>query len=112
MARCDFNSTELKDIEYIYSDYYNRLEIVRFSSSVGHFVGYTEYGVMQARAWNSGPELTDSKSRKETYCSNNIDVAYESALTRSGEFVHSDNRQTSEEMGREPGKRHHPTDKI
>ncbi|XP_028994021.1 H-2 class II histocompatibility antigen, I-E beta chain-like [Betta splendens] len=83
VAHCDFNSTELKDIEYIYSDYYNRLEIVRFSSNVGHFVGYTEYGVMQARVWNRGPELTDAKSRKETYCINNIDIDYDSVLTRS-----------------------------
>uniref|UniRef100_A0A3Q0RAE3 Ig-like domain-containing protein n=1 Tax=Amphilophus citrinellus TaxID=61819 RepID=A0A3Q0RAE3_AMPCI len=41
-ARCLFNSTELKDIEFIRSYYYNRLEFVRFSSSVGKFVGYTD----------------------------------------------------------------------
>uniref|UniRef100_A0A3P9DUA1 H-2 class II histocompatibility antigen, E-S beta chain-like n=1 Tax=Maylandia zebra TaxID=106582 RepID=A0A3P9DUA1_9CICH len=42
--RCVFNSTELKDIEYISSWYFNKVEDVRFSSSVGEYVGYTESG--------------------------------------------------------------------
>uniref|UniRef100_A0A8C9Y4D3 Ig-like domain-containing protein n=1 Tax=Sander lucioperca TaxID=283035 RepID=A0A8C9Y4D3_SANLU len=34
------------------SVYYNKVEYFRFSSSLGKFVGYTEYGVMQANYWN------------------------------------------------------------
>uniref|UniRef100_A0A3Q1HS03 Ig-like domain-containing protein n=2 Tax=Anabas testudineus TaxID=64144 RepID=A0A3Q1HS03_ANATE len=83
IARCEFNSTDLRDSEFIYSDFYNKLEIIRFSSSVGKFVGYTEYGVHQAQVWNRGPELKDAKSRKEAYCANNIDIDYESVLTKS-----------------------------
>nr|AFU60517.1 MHC class II antigen [Monopterus albus] len=84
VQRCVFNSTDLKDIEYIYSDYYERLEIVRFSSSVGKFVGYTEYGVELADHRNSDPfELAVRKTAKEIYCKNHVDIRYQAALTKS-----------------------------
>ncbi|XP_053199690.1 H-2 class II histocompatibility antigen, I-E beta chain-like [Scomber japonicus] len=80
---CDFNSTELKDIRYIRSVYYNKLEIARFDSSVKKYVGYTEYGVMAADYWNSGPELTQMKASRETYCQHNIGIWYNNVLTKS-----------------------------
>uniref|UniRef100_A0A8C9XY08 Ig-like domain-containing protein n=1 Tax=Sander lucioperca TaxID=283035 RepID=A0A8C9XY08_SANLU len=52
LDRCVFNSSDLNDIEYSRSVYYNKVEYFRFSSSLGKFVGYTEYGVMQANYWN------------------------------------------------------------
>uniref|UniRef100_A0A8P4K4K4 Ig-like domain-containing protein n=1 Tax=Dicentrarchus labrax TaxID=13489 RepID=A0A8P4K4K4_DICLA len=73
-ARCVFNSTDLKDIEYINSYYFNKLEYARFSSSVGEFVGYTEWGVKQAKYWNS---------EKERYCLNNVNIDYPNALDKS-----------------------------
>ncbi|XP_054608704.1 H-2 class II histocompatibility antigen, E-S beta chain-like [Dunckerocampus dactyliophorus] len=82
--RCVFNSTELKDIEYIASLYYNKLEILRFSSTLGRFVGYTELGVRNADRWNSDPDFIERmKSQKEVYCKHNIDVYYQAALTKS-----------------------------
>lgn len=86
MDRCQFNSTELKDIEYIRSAYYNKLEIFRFSSSLGKFVGYTEYGVKQANYFNKDTAYVSSlNAQKETYCHNNIGVDYQVALSKSGE---------------------------
>ncbi|XP_067437095.1 H-2 class II histocompatibility antigen, E-S beta chain-like [Thunnus thynnus] len=81
--RCEFNSTELKDIRYISSTYYNKLEIARFDSSVGEYVGYTEYGVKQAEHWNNGPELATKRGERERYCHNNIGIDYEVALSKS-----------------------------
>nr|pir class II histocompatibility antigen beta chain - Aulonocara hansbaenschi [Aulonocara hansbaenschi] len=82
--RCQFNSTELKDIEYIRSVYYNKLEIFRFSSSLGKFVGYTEYGVKQADYRNNDKAILSSmKAQKETYCHNNIGVDYSAILSKS-----------------------------
>uniref|UniRef100_A0A668A1P6 Ig-like domain-containing protein n=1 Tax=Myripristis murdjan TaxID=586833 RepID=A0A668A1P6_9TELE len=49
---CEFNSSEMKDIEYILSFYYNKDEYLRYSSSVGEFVGYTELGVKNAERLN------------------------------------------------------------
>ncbi|XP_075941194.1 H-2 class II histocompatibility antigen, E-S beta chain-like isoform X2 [Anarhichas minor] len=86
VSRCDFNSTDLKDIEFIRSYSYNKLEIIRFSSSVGKYVGYTELGVKNAENWNKDPsELAAMRAQKETVCQHNIKIWYDAALTKSAE---------------------------
>uniref|UniRef100_A0A3Q2QWG4 MHC class II beta chain N-terminal domain-containing protein n=1 Tax=Fundulus heteroclitus TaxID=8078 RepID=A0A3Q2QWG4_FUNHE len=86
--RCVFNSSELNDIEFIRSNFYNKLELFRFSSSVGKFVGYTEYGVQQADYRNSQASiLQQMKAQREAYCLNNIDINYQAVLTKSGECL-------------------------
>uniref|UniRef100_A0A3P9NYV4 H-2 class II histocompatibility antigen, E-S beta chain-like n=1 Tax=Poecilia reticulata TaxID=8081 RepID=A0A3P9NYV4_POERE len=82
--RCVFNSSELKDIEFIRSNYYNKLELYRFSSSLGRFVGYTEYGVKQAEYFNSDPSIIGAmKAQREAYCLNNVGIDYQVALDKS-----------------------------
>nr|AYN72166.1 MHC class II antigen beta chain [Oreochromis niloticus] len=83
VSRCDFNSTELKDIKYVLSCYYNKIEFTRFDSDVGKFVGFTEYGVKNAEYWNSGAYLTQIRTAKETYCHNNIGNDYSAVLSKS-----------------------------
>nr|XP_020481986.1 H-2 class II histocompatibility antigen, E-S beta chain-like [Labrus bergylta] len=84
VARCVFNSTELNDIEYIYSHYHNMMEIVRFSSSLGLYVGYTAFGVKQAEGWNKDTsELNNRRAQKETYCQHNIGNWYKASLSKS-----------------------------
>ncbi|XP_026225283.1 H-2 class II histocompatibility antigen, E-S beta chain-like [Anabas testudineus] len=81
---CEFNSTELSDIEFIRSEYYNKLEFVRFSSSVGKFVGYTEIGVKTAERWNHDPgQLAAMRAQKEMYCRPNAGLFYKSALNKT-----------------------------
>nr|AAA49378.1 MHC class II protein [Morone saxatilis] len=82
--RCVFNSTDLKDIKYIRSEYYNKLEIARFSSSVGEFVGYTELGLRWAKYWNNNPSyLAQMRGEKERYCQHNIGNWYSNILDKS-----------------------------
>ncbi|CAN9509397.1 unnamed protein product [Ophioblennius macclurei] len=92
--RCQFNSSELNDIEYIYSLFYNKLELFRFTSSLGKFVGYTEEGVKQANYFNSQPDyMAQMRAAKETYCKHNIDIWYSNVLTKSAEpyvTIHSE----------------------
>ncbi|XP_045920588.1 H-2 class II histocompatibility antigen, E-S beta chain-like [Micropterus dolomieu] len=84
--RCVFNSTDLKDIEYIRSYYFNKVEDVRFSSSVGQFVGYTEPGLMYAKNWNKDASyMAQLRAEKERYCLNNVGIDYQAALTKSAE---------------------------
>uniref|UniRef100_A0A668SYH5 Ig-like domain-containing protein n=1 Tax=Oreochromis aureus TaxID=47969 RepID=A0A668SYH5_OREAU len=86
--RCEFNSTELKDMEYIYSHYYNKIEYIRFSSSVGEYVGFTEYGVMLAEILNNNTALLNSSRQMITeYCYHNIDVHDQAIIAKSGECV-------------------------
>ncbi|KAM8898567.1 H-2 class II histocompatibility antigen, I-E beta chain-like isoform 2-T2 [Spinachia spinachia] len=83
-SRCVFNSTNLKDIEFIKSSYYNKLELTRFSSSVGKFVGFTEFGVKNAAFWNNDTSiLSYARAQKETYCQHNVQNEYNNALTKS-----------------------------
>nr|AGJ70355.1 MHC class II antigen beta chain [Miichthys miiuy] len=86
LGRCVFNSTDLKDIEFIASWYYNKMELIRFSSSVGKYVGYTEFGVKNAENWNSDASLlAQARAQKESYCLNNIEIDYQTALDKSAE---------------------------
>nr|AAO19847.1 MHC class II beta subunit [Sander vitreus] len=86
LDRCVFNSSDLKDIEYIYSTYFNKIEDVRFSSSLGKYVGYTEPGLKYAENWNNDPSvLAQRRAQKETYCKYNVDIRYQNALTKSAE---------------------------
>ncbi|KAM3838160.1 H-2 class II histocompatibility antigen, E-S beta chain-like [Diretmus argenteus] len=81
---CVFTSADLPDIEYIHSYYHNKVELLRFNSTVGKFVGYTEFGVMNAENWNKDPSyMAVTKAQKEIYCKHNIDIRYESALDKS-----------------------------
>ncbi|KAF7641943.1 hypothetical protein LDENG_00267940 [Lucifuga dentata] len=83
LARCVFNSSELSDIEYIRSYHYNKVEFIRFSSKVGEYVGYTEFGIINAKRWNAGPERQQAINNKERYCQHNIDIYYEADLTKT-----------------------------
>nr|AYN72197.1 MHC class II antigen beta chain [Oreochromis niloticus] len=83
LTRCVFNSTEVKDFEYVRSWYCNKLETIRFDSSVGKFVGYTELGVKNAEAWNKQGDLASWRAQKEVYCQPNIGIDYNNVLSKS-----------------------------
>ncbi|KAF6735555.1 DLA class II histocompatibility antigen, DR-1 beta chain [Oryzias melastigma] len=84
VRRCEFNSSELNDIEFIDSYIYNRKEYMRFSSSVDKFVGYTEFGVKNAERANKDTSyMGGERANKETYCKHNIDLDYQTALSKS-----------------------------
>lgn len=87
VTSCLFSSTKLEDIELIDSYYYNKMEYIRFNSTVGKYVGYTEFGVKDAERWNSGPELVQARAERERYCLHNVGIDYQAALTKSGESV-------------------------
>nr|ACZ69604.1 MHC class IIB antigen [Cynoglossus semilaevis] len=82
---CLFNSTKADDIAFIESYYFNKLKLISFDSRVGKYVGYTEFGVSNAKRWNEGPEVTRARNEKERYCVNNVGIDYNAALTKSAE---------------------------
>ncbi|XP_067442166.1 H-2 class II histocompatibility antigen, I-E beta chain-like [Thunnus thynnus] len=90
--RCEFNSSELKDIRFIESYIHNKVEYARFDSSLGKYVGYTESGMRWADYWNNGPQLAEAKAQRATYCQPTIGIDYYSALSKSVEpyvWLHS-----------------------
>ncbi|XP_075885911.1 H-2 class II histocompatibility antigen, E-S beta chain-like [Nelusetta ayraudi] len=86
LGRCKFNSTESKDIEYIYSMHFNKEEIVRFSSRVGKYVGLTDIGKRQAEHFNNNPAVLERRrNQKATYCDHNIPIFSRNVLAKSVE---------------------------
>lgn len=86
MDRCQFNSTESKDIEYIYSQYFNKEESFRFSSSAGKYVGFDEYGKQQAERFNEDPAVLEQRrNEKARYCEPNLPIFSRAVLSKSGE---------------------------
>nr|AYN72201.1 MHC class II antigen beta chain [Oreochromis niloticus] len=82
--RCVFNSTDLKDIEFITSYYYNKIEYARFISSVGKYVGFTKFGVYNADIWNKDPAiLAKWRAEKERYCQPTIGIDYNNVPSKS-----------------------------
>ncbi|XP_062324531.1 H-2 class II histocompatibility antigen, E-S beta chain-like [Osmerus eperlanus] len=82
LTHCVFSSNYLHDAEYIDSYVFNKVENIRFNSTVGHFVGYTEIGIKNAEAWNKGPELAQEKTRLEGYCKHNAAIFYSNILDK------------------------------
>uniref|UniRef100_A0A8C6U835 Ig-like domain-containing protein n=1 Tax=Neogobius melanostomus TaxID=47308 RepID=A0A8C6U835_9GOBI len=84
--RCVFNSTDPNDIQYIISGWFNKLELFRFDSKLGRFVGYTEFGVKVAQnANNNTAYLEQLRHDKYRVCVYNIDFWYNCILSKSVE---------------------------
>ncbi|XP_029932310.1 H-2 class II histocompatibility antigen, E-S beta chain-like [Myripristis murdjan] len=84
--RCEFTSSELKDIKFTLSYYFNKKEYARFSSSVGKHVGFDKHGIYNAERWNNNTAfLAQMRAEKERYCKPNIDIDYSIALTKKVE---------------------------
>ncbi|XP_031426056.1 H-2 class II histocompatibility antigen, E-Q beta chain-like [Clupea harengus] len=68
VTQCRFSSS-LSDVEFIQSYVFNKAEVTQFNSTVGKFVGYTEYGVKNAEEWNKNPTyLAQERAAKDIYC--------------------------------------------
>uniref|UniRef100_A0A8B9L9H3 Ig-like domain-containing protein n=1 Tax=Astyanax mexicanus TaxID=7994 RepID=A0A8B9L9H3_ASTMX len=76
-------SEALTDVEFILSYYFNKDPYIRFNSTVGKFVGYTEFGVKNAERWNKGPELQKWTTELDRYCKPNIQIDHSDILVKS-----------------------------
>ena len=86
LDRCRYSSWDLSDLEYIRSIIFNKVEFARFNSTVGKFVGYTEFGVHNAETWNNDSAyLAQERAEKDRYCKPNAQVIINAILTKKGE---------------------------
>ncbi|XP_063050186.1 H-2 class II histocompatibility antigen, E-S beta chain-like [Engraulis encrasicolus] len=84
ISQCRFSSQDLSDLEYIHSYVFNKVELIRFNSTVGKFVGYTELGVQNAERWNNmTDQLEKYRARKDTKCRPNAAILYKDILTKT-----------------------------
>ncbi|XP_066501022.1 H-2 class II histocompatibility antigen, I-E beta chain-like [Hoplias malabaricus] len=77
---CLSSSSDLTDVEYISTSYFNKDPYARFNSTVGEYVGFTEFGVKQAKYWNSGPYLEQMRGEKDRYCKHNLEIDFSVVL--------------------------------
>ncbi|NXH27082.1 HB2L protein, partial [Myiagra hebetior] len=72
-VECHFiNGTEKVRLVVRYIN--NREQAVHFDSDVGHFVGDTPYGEIQARYWNSDPEWMEYMRAAVDTCRHNYEI--------------------------------------
>lgn len=88
VSQCTFNSSELKDIEFTRSYYYNKQMCVHFSSTAGRFVGYSKFCIFQADYLNNQTTFINAlKQQKERFCHSTINIFYPKILSKSGKFA-------------------------
>ncbi|KAL7884011.1 hypothetical protein AOLI_G00067810 [Acnodon oligacanthus] len=82
-SECITSSSDLTDAEYIRTYYFNKDPYTRFNSTVGKFVGFTEYGVKNAEYFNSGPFVQQEKGELERYCKPNLKIFFSAVLEKT-----------------------------
>ncbi|XP_036416766.1 DLA class II histocompatibility antigen, DR-1 beta chain-like isoform X2 [Colossoma macropomum] len=95
---CVFSSSDLSDLEYIDTFYFNKDPVIRFNSTVGEFVGFTEFGVKSAERWNKGPILQQERAQLDRYCKPNVKLDFTHVLEKT---VKPKVRLTSEKQASE-----------
>ncbi|XP_026852303.2 H-2 class II histocompatibility antigen, E-D beta chain-like [Electrophorus electricus] len=83
IAECLSSSSALTDVVLIATFYFNKDPVLRFNSTVGEYVGFTELGVKNAEIWNKGPEVQQARAQLEGYCKNNLRIDYSAVLDKA-----------------------------
>ncbi|KAL7827125.1 hypothetical protein SRHO_G00328430 [Serrasalmus rhombeus] len=98
VLNCAFSSSDLSDLEFIDTFYFNKDPVIQFNSTVGKFVGFTEFGVHNAERWNKGPFLQQERAELERYCKPNVKLDFTHILEKT---VKPKVRLTSEKQASE-----------
>ncbi|KAG7454033.1 hypothetical protein MATL_G00264020 [Megalops atlanticus] len=54
---CRFSRKDLRDAELVRRRIFNKVEVLRFNSTLKKYIGYTETGVYNAEKWNNDPAV-------------------------------------------------------
>ncbi|CAM4598893.1 unnamed protein product [Leuciscus chuanchicus] len=74
-TQCIYSSPDLSDMVFIEGLYFNKYPLVKFNSTVGKFVGFTEFGVRNAEMWNKDPSLLQQeKAKVDVFCRHNAEI--------------------------------------
>ncbi|XP_048882975.1 H-2 class II histocompatibility antigen, E-S beta chain-like [Brienomyrus brachyistius] len=65
---CRYSSADLKDTEYLERRIFNKLEFLRYNSTLNKYIGYTEIGVYNAEKFNTDGESERQHAYLDTYC--------------------------------------------
>lgn len=78
--QCIYSSSDFSDMVFLMDFYFNKYLYVQFNSTVGRFVGFTEFGVRTAENWNKDPAIIQQlKAEVDTFCKPNAEL-YKTAI--------------------------------
>uniref|UniRef100_A0A8C1S3P1 MHC class II beta chain-like n=1 Tax=Cyprinus carpio TaxID=7962 RepID=A0A8C1S3P1_CYPCA len=79
-SRCFYSSPDLSDMVYINSYYFNKYLLTQFNSTLGRFVGFSEYGMRVAEYWNNDTSILQrQRGEADGFCKYNAQN-YDSAI--------------------------------
>ncbi|XP_048033908.1 H-2 class II histocompatibility antigen, E-S beta chain-like [Megalobrama amblycephala] len=74
-SQCIYSSPDLSDMVYIEGFYFNKYLFVKFNSTVGKFVGFTEFGMRNAEIWNNDTNyLQMTRAQVDRFCRHNAEL--------------------------------------
>ncbi|KAI4892191.1 hypothetical protein NFI96_029332 [Prochilodus magdalenae] len=77
VTECITSSSALTDMEFIDTYYFNKDPVVQFNSSVGVYVGFSEFGQRNAELWNNNStSLQDEREMVNTHCNRSLKNDY------------------------------------
>ncbi|KAG1951018.1 H-2 class II histocompatibility antigen, E-S beta chain-like [Pimephales promelas] len=77
--KCIYSSPDLSDMVYIDGHYFNKYLFTQFNSTLGKFVGFSEYGMRVAEYWNNGSFLQAEIAGVDGFCKYNAQI-YDSTV--------------------------------
>ncbi|KAL6456320.1 hypothetical protein MHYP_G00348630 [Metynnis hypsauchen] len=80
---CITSSSDLTDVEYIYTYHFNKDPVIRFNSTVGEFVGFSALGMRTAEMFNKGPQVQQRRAEVERYCKRNLEIDFSIVLEKT-----------------------------
>ncbi len=79
-SQCIYSSSDFSDMVLLIDYSFNKYLYVQYNSTVGKFVGFTEFGVKAAENWNKNPAyLQQLKAEVDTFCRHNAEL-YKTAI--------------------------------
>ncbi|XP_035280900.1 H-2 class II histocompatibility antigen, E-S beta chain-like [Anguilla anguilla] len=99
---CRFSSRDLQDVELIIRYSFNKLEYIRYNSTLNKFIGYTEHGVKNAERWNQDGFAEQTHPYLDSYCRRSAELSFNTILDKSVEptikvksAIHGSHKHTS-----------------
>ncbi|XP_051525870.1 H-2 class II histocompatibility antigen, E-S beta chain-like [Myxocyprinus asiaticus] len=75
LGRCIYSTRDYSDMVYISAYLFNKDKYTEFNSTVGKFVGYTDYGVRNAEYWNNNPDfMQQMRAEVDRFCRHNAQI--------------------------------------
>ncbi|XP_061102151.1 H-2 class II histocompatibility antigen, I-E beta chain-like [Conger conger] len=81
-CECHFSSNDPPDLEYIQRYIFNKLEYIRYNSTLNKYIGYTEHGVKNAERFNTDGSAEQAHEDLDRFCRHNAELISSAILDK------------------------------